>query len=119
MFIEHMYLNTDGIFEVTDVDSSAYGSNIEYLVVVAGGGGGGTNLGGGGGAGGLRTNVPGLQIQCLKDITAPAYPVSNGQYTVVQVVMVVLDQHQMVVKLVKLVVIQNFIQHHGELSINC
>ena len=71
-----------GIFEVTDVDSSAYGSNIEYLVV-AGGGAAGTNLGGGGGAGGLRTNVPGTTNTVPESITAPAYPVSNGQYTVV------------------------------------
>ena len=70
-----------GIFEVTD-DTSEYGSNIEYLVV-AGGGAAGTNLGGGGGAGGLRTNVPGTTNTVPESITAPAYPVSNGQYTVV------------------------------------
>ena len=36
-----------------------------------------------GGAGGFRTNVPGTTNTVPESITAPAYPVSNGQYTVV------------------------------------
>ena len=70
-----------GIFEVTD-DTTDFGATVEYLVV-AGGGAAGINLGGGGGAGGLRTNVPGTTNTVPQSITAPAYPVSNGQYTVV------------------------------------
>ena len=71
-----------GTFSVSNIDNSAYGDNIEYLVV-GGGGSGGSNLGGGGGAGGLRTNYPGVQTADATPLTAPAYPVSVGSYTVV------------------------------------
>ena len=71
-----------GKFNVTNTSDSTYGTNIEYLVV-AGGGSAGVNLGGGGGAGGLRTNVPGVTNNPGDSLTAPAYSVSVGEYTVI------------------------------------
>ena len=79
----HIFTNSGAL----TISSAEPDATIEYLVVGAGGGGGYTqsaySAGGGGGAGGLRTNVPGVQNAGGTSLTAAAYPVSAGTYTVV------------------------------------
>ena len=79
----HIFANS-GALTISSADADA---TIEYLVVGGGGGGGYTGqaqtAGAGGGAGGLRTNVPGVQNAGGTSLTAAAYPVSAGTYTVV------------------------------------
>ena len=79
----HIFANS-GALTISSADADA---TIEYLVVGGGGGGGYTaathTAGAGGGAGGLRTNVPGVQNAGGTSLTAAAYPVSAGTYTVV------------------------------------
>ena len=69
---------TSGTFTVTD-ETSAFGTNIEYLVVAGGGGSGGSAYAGGGGAGGFRTNVPGHPLASPDTLSVSATP---GSYTV-------------------------------------
>tara|TARA_X000001036_G_C20660344_1_gene798656 strand:+ start:9 stop:2123 length:2115 start_codon:yes stop_codon:yes gene_type:complete len=78
----HIFTNS-GALTISAAEPDA---TIEYLVVGGGGGGGFTlaayTNGGGGGAGGLRTNVAGVQNAGGTSLTAAAYPVSAGTYTV-------------------------------------
>ena len=78
---------SSGTFDVTDVDSSTLGTDVDYLVVAGGGGGGqGGDAtltsyqagGGGGGAGGLLTSDPTAPAPTRQ----PATPVSVQSYTV-------------------------------------
>ena len=82
----HTFLNS-GTFDVTDVDSSTLGTDVDYLVVAGGGGGGqggDASLtsyqagGGGGGAGGLLTSDPTAPAPTKQTAT----PVSVQSYTV-------------------------------------
>ena len=82
----HTFINS-GTFDVTDVDSSSFGTDVDYLVVAGGGGGGiGGDAtisayqagGGGAGAGGLLTSDPTAPAPTKQTAT----PVSAQSYTV-------------------------------------
>ena len=76
----HIFTSS-GTFTVTD-DNSAFGTDVEY-VVIAGGGGSGYDLSGGGGAGGYRSSVTGESTGGGGSLES-AVPVSAspGSYTI-------------------------------------
>ena len=74
----HIFTSS-GTFDVTALGD--FGDTVEYLLV-AGGGSGTSYRSGGGGAGGLRTSMPGVQDAAANPLTATAYTISTGDYTI-------------------------------------